>query len=82
MTRIPACVGKSWSVPSRCPREVEPGITGWAQVNGCRGETETVDKMQKRIDYDLEYLRSWSLGLDLWIIVKTALVVLKDRNAY
>ncbi|MDR1064220.1 MAG: undecaprenyl-phosphate glucose phosphotransferase [Azoarcus sp.] len=62
--------------------KVRPGITGWAQVNGYRGETETVDKMEKRIEYDLEYLRNWSLNLDLWIIVKTALVALKDRNAY
>lgn len=62
--------------------KVKPGITGWAQVNGYRGETETIDKMAKRIDYDLEYLRNWSLGLDLWIIIKTAIVVLKDRNAY
>jgi putative colanic acid biosynthesis UDP-glucose lipid carrier transferase len=62
--------------------KVKPGITGWAQVNGYRGETETVDKMQKRIEFDLEYLRNWSIGLDLWIIVKTVAVVLKDRNAY
>ncbi|MDO9599629.1 MAG: undecaprenyl-phosphate glucose phosphotransferase [Azoarcus sp.] len=62
--------------------KVKPGITGWAQVNGYRGETETVDKMEKRIEYDLEYLRTWSLSLDLWIIIKTALVVVKDRNAY
>ncbi len=62
--------------------KVKPGITGWAQVNGYRGETETVDKMQKRIDYDLEYLRNWSLRLDIDIILKTVLVVLKDKNAY
>lgn len=62
--------------------KVKPGITGWAQVNGYRGETETVDKMEKRIEFDLEYLRNWSLGLDLWIIVKTVMVVARDRNAY
>ncbi|MBE7421056.1 MAG: UDP-glucose:undecaprenyl-phosphate glucose-1-phosphate transferase [Rhodocyclaceae bacterium] len=62
--------------------KVKPGITGLAQVSGYRGETETVEKMQKRIEYDLEYLRQWSLGLDLWIIFKTVLVVLRDRNAY
>ncbi len=62
--------------------KVKPGITGWAQVNGYRGETETVDKMQKRIEFDLEYLRHWSLVLDLWIIAKTVLVVLRDRHAY
>lgn len=62
--------------------KVKPGITGWAQVNGYRGETETVEKMQKRIDYDLEYLRNWSLKLDFWIIVRTALLVVRDRNAF
>ncbi|MFZ4536452.1 undecaprenyl-phosphate glucose phosphotransferase [Propionivibrio sp.] len=63
--------------------KVKPGITGWAQVNGCRGETETVEKMQKRIEWDLEYLRTWSLGLDMWIIIKTVWVVLRgDDNAY
>jgi putative colanic acid biosysnthesis UDP-glucose lipid carrier transferase len=62
--------------------KVKPGITGWAQVNGYRGETETIDKMEKRIECDLEYLRNWSLGLDLWIIIKTAILVVKDRNAY
>ncbi|MDR2093089.1 MAG: undecaprenyl-phosphate glucose phosphotransferase [Azoarcus sp.] len=62
--------------------KVRPGITGWAQVNGYRGETETVDKMEKRIEYDLEYLRNWSLSLDLWIILKTAIVALKGQNAH
>ena len=45
--------------------KVRPGITGWAQVNGFRGETETVDKMKRRVEYDLEYLRNWSLRLDI-----------------
>ncbi|SOD40104.1 putative colanic acid biosysnthesis UDP-glucose lipid carrier transferase [Nitrosovibrio sp. Nv4] len=62
--------------------KVKPGITGWAQVNGYRGETRTLDKMQARIDHDLDYLRNWSLRLDLHIILKTILVVLKDRAAY
>ncbi len=62
--------------------KVKPGITGWAQVSGYRGETETVEKMAKRIEFDLEYLRNWSLALDLWIIVKTALLVAKDDAAY
>jgi putative colanic acid biosynthesis UDP-glucose lipid carrier transferase len=62
--------------------KVKPGITGWAQVNGLRGETDTVDKMQGRIDYDLDYLRHWSLRLDLFIILKTFMVVFKDQNAY
>ncbi len=62
--------------------EVKPGITGWAQVNGLRGETETVDKMKARVEYDLEYLRNWSLGLDLQIIVRTIRLLFFDRNAY
>lgn len=62
--------------------KVKPGITGWAQVNGFRGETETLDKMEKRIEYDLDYLRNWSLYLDLWIIFRTVVLVFKDRNAY
>jgi len=62
--------------------KVKPGITGWAQVNGLRGETETLEKMQARIEYDLEYLRNWSLWLDLWIILRTIKVVLTHDNAY
>ncbi|MDB5774655.1 MAG: UDP-phosphate glucose phosphotransferase [Herbaspirillum sp.] len=62
--------------------KVRPGITGWAQVNGFRGETETLDKMKTRIEFDLEYLRRWSLSLDLWIIFKTVKLVLKRDNAY
>jgi putative colanic acid biosynthesis UDP-glucose lipid carrier transferase len=62
--------------------KVKPGITGWAQVNGYRGETRTLDKMQARIDHDLDYLRNWSLRLDLHIILKTILVILKDRGVY
>src|SRR5574343_400347 len=62
--------------------KVKPGITGWAQVNGYRGETETLDKMQARIDYDLDYLRNWSLKLHVLIILKTVRLVLKDQSAY
>ncbi|MEJ6006671.1 undecaprenyl-phosphate glucose phosphotransferase [Paucibacter sp. AS339] len=62
--------------------KVKPGITGWAQVNGLRGETDTIDKMKARVEYDLEYLRNWSLALDLQIIVRTARLMLFDRNAY
>jgi putative colanic acid biosynthesis UDP-glucose lipid carrier transferase len=62
--------------------KVKPGITGWAQVNGFRGETETVEKMQGRIEYDLDYLRNWSVGLDLWIIAKTVFLILGDREAF
>jgi putative colanic acid biosynthesis UDP-glucose lipid carrier transferase len=62
--------------------KAKPGITGWAQVNGLRGETDTVDKMAARIEYDLDYLRNWSLGLDLKIILMTVGVVFKDQYAY
>lgn len=62
--------------------KVKPGITGWAQVNGYRGETETLEKMQGRIDYDLDYLRNWSLRLDIYIIFRTVKQVLHDSQAY
>jgi putative colanic acid biosynthesis UDP-glucose lipid carrier transferase len=62
--------------------KVKPGITGWAQVNGLRGETATLDKMEARIQYDLDYLRNWSLWLDLWIVLKTIKVVLTRENAF
>lgn len=62
--------------------KVKPGITGWAQVNGLRGETETLDKMRARIQYDIDYMRNWSFGFDLMIILKTVLVVWRDKNAY
>jgi putative colanic acid biosynthesis UDP-glucose lipid carrier transferase len=62
--------------------KVRPGITGLAQVHGFRGETDTVEKMKQRIEYDLAYLRNWSLLLDLQIILKTLVVVLRNQNAY
>lgn len=62
--------------------KVKPGITGWAQVNGLRGETETLEKMKARIEYDLDYLRNWSLRLDMYIIAKTIWVVLRGVQAY
>ena len=62
--------------------KVKPGITGWAQVNGYRGETKTIESMKSRIDYDLSYLKKWSLSLDLIIIFKTIFLVFKDTKAY
>ena len=62
--------------------KVRPGITGLAQVMGFRGETDTVDKMKARIEHDLQYLRNWSVLLDLQIILKTVVVVLGKQNAY
>jgi putative colanic acid biosynthesis UDP-glucose lipid carrier transferase len=61
---------------------VKPGITGWAQVNGWRGETRTVEQMEKRVEYDLEYIRSWSLWLDLKIIFLTIFRVFSETRAY
>lgn len=62
--------------------KVRPGITGWAQVNGFRGETDTIEKMKGRVEHDLHYLRNWSLSLDLWVIVKTVVVLFRDKAAY
>jgi putative colanic acid biosynthesis UDP-glucose lipid carrier transferase len=62
--------------------KVRPGITGLAQVNGLRGETRTIEQMEARVRYDLEYLRNWSIGLDLQILAKTALRVLNDGKAF
>ena len=62
--------------------KVKPGITGWAQVNGFRGETDGVEPMRRRIEFDLDYLRSWSLWTDLKIIGLTVWVVFRDPNAY
>jgi len=62
--------------------KVKPGITGWAQVNGWRGETDTVEKMEKRVEHDIYYIRNWSLWLDLLIIVKTLFVGFVNKNAY
>jgi Undecaprenyl-phosphate glucose phosphotransferase len=62
--------------------KVRPGITGWAQVNGMRGETETIEKMRERVRFDLEYLSHWSPWLDVKIICKTLWVVARDHNAY
>ncbi len=62
--------------------KVKPGITGLAQVNGCRGQTETLDKMSKRIEFDHQYIRDWSIWLDLRIIWQTLFVVFSKKNAY
>lgn len=62
--------------------KVKPGITGLAQVNGWRGETDTLEKMQKRVEYDLEYIRNWSLGLDLKIILLTIFKGFTGKNAF
>ncbi|GAB2652134.1 exopolysaccharide biosynthesis glycosyltransferase VpsL [Vibrio panuliri] len=62
--------------------KVKPGITGWAQINGYRGETDTVDKMEKRVEYDLNYIRQWSLWLDIKIIFLTIFKGFVGKTAY
>lgn len=62
--------------------KVKPGITGWAQINGWRGETDTLDKMEKRIEFDLDYIRNWSVVFDIRIIFLTVFTVFVDKNAY
>lgn len=62
--------------------KVKPGITGLAQVRGWRGETDTLEKMQRRVECDHEYIREWSLWLDVQILFQTIFVVLARKNAY
>jgi len=61
---------------------IKPGITGWAQVNGCRGETDTVEKMKRRLEFDLHYIDNWSLLFDVQIIILTLLSKKAYKNAY
>ena len=63
-------------------RRIKPGITGWAQVNGLRGATPTVDMMRKRVDHDLWYVQNASIGLDLKIMLRTPRELFRQRNAY
>ena len=62
--------------------QIKPGITGLAQVNGCRGETREICDMEKRVKYDLEYIRNWSVMLDIWIILKTVGTLFNVKNTY
>lgn len=61
---------------------IKPGITGWAQINGWRGETDTLYKMEKRVEFDLEYIRRWSLWLDIKIILLSIIRGFSNKNAY
>jgi Undecaprenyl-phosphate glucose phosphotransferase len=61
---------------------VKPGVTGWAQINGWRGETDTQEKIQKRVEYDLYYIENWSVLFDLYIVMMTPFALLKSENAY
>jgi Undecaprenyl-phosphate glucose phosphotransferase len=62
--------------------KVKPGITGWAQINGWRGETDTAEKLQRRVEHDLYYIENWSLALDLYILWRTPMALFKTENAY
>jgi putative colanic acid biosynthesis UDP-glucose lipid carrier transferase len=62
--------------------KVRPGISGWAQINGFRGETNTLDKMERRVEYDLWYIRNWSVFLDLRIGITTLWRLWREPNAY
>ncbi len=61
---------------------VKPGMTGWAQINGWRGETDTPEKLQKRVEHDLHYIENWSLFFDFSILVMTPVALLRGENAY
>lgn len=61
---------------------VKPGITGWAQINGWRGEVDTDEKIQKRVEFDLYYIENWSVLFDLYILFKTPFALIKGENAY
>jgi len=62
--------------------KVLPGMTGWAQVNGWRGETDTVEKLEARLHHDLYYIDNWSVGFDIYIMLRTVLVVFGQDEAY
>ena len=61
---------------------IKPGLTGWAQVNGQRGETDTLEKIEKRVEYDLQYIENWSVWFDLYILFRTLPAVIFTREAY
>jgi putative colanic acid biosynthesis UDP-glucose lipid carrier transferase len=61
---------------------MKPGLTGWAQVNGYRGATEDPELMRKRVEHDIYYIENWSIWLDIEILIRTVLVVLRGHNAY
>ncbi len=62
--------------------KVKPGITGWAQINGWRGETDTEEKIQRRVEFDLYYIENWSVFFDFYIVAMTPFALVKSENAY
>ena len=63
-------------------QRMKPGITGCAQVNGCRGETPTVEAMRRRVEFDVWYIDNWSFHLDFAIMLRTVIEIIRGRNAY
>jgi putative colanic acid biosynthesis UDP-glucose lipid carrier transferase len=61
---------------------VKPGITGWAQINGCRGPVGTVEDMERRVTFDLEYIHTWTPVMDFWILIRTMISIVEGKNAY
>ncbi len=61
---------------------MKPGITGLAQINGWRGETDTEEKLQRRVEYDIQYIDNWSIWMDLYILLMTPISLLNTKNAY
>ena len=61
---------------------VKPGITGWAQIHGWRGETDSQEKIQRRVEHDLYYIENWSILLDLYIVAQTPFALIRSENAY
>jgi lipopolysaccharide/colanic/teichoic acid biosynthesis glycosyltransferase len=61
---------------------VKPGLTGWAQIHGWRGETDSQEKIQQRVEHDLYYIENWSIPLDLYIVAHTPFALLRTENAY
>ena len=62
--------------------QIKPGITGLAQVNGCRGETSDIKDMERRVQFDLQYIKNWSVWLDVWIMIRTVTTVLNTKDTY
>ena len=72
-----------YKVPGYMARhQIKPGITGLAQVNGCRGETSDIKDMQRRVQFDLQYIKNWSIWLDVWIMIRTVTTVLNTKDTY
>ncbi len=61
---------------------MKPGITGLAQINGWRGETDTEEKLQRRVEFDIQYIDNWSIWMDLYILAMTPISLLNTKNAY